>query len=137
MEKEYVGKFMAKDEGRTYKTDCKVILKEDKITMYYRTQKGIKSREYKADCIFSFEEERLIKISETKNAFPEVLLSFFGAIALVSNFWFGAGVIAFSFFKAILKNKKSYILLLNPVQKPILRLIRCNQTVSQIQRKAA
>lgn len=137
MEKEYVGKVMAKNCGKTLKADCKVLIKEDKITMYYKTQKGVKSKDYKADCIFSFEDERLIKISENANTLPEVLLSFFGALALISNFWFGVLVIAFSFIKAILKNKRTYILLLNPVQKPVLRLIRCLGVINENRRKAA
>lgn len=137
MEKEFFGKFVAKNADRIYKTDCKIVLKEDKIVLNYQSKNGVKSKEYKADCIFSYEDERLIKISERKNTLPEILLSFFGAIALISNVWFGVSVIACAFLRAISKSRKSYILLLNPVQKPMLRLIKCTKSVKESQRKAA
>jgi len=134
MEKEYFGKFMT--ENRVIKTDCRVILNEDKISLYFEGKNGAKFREYKADTIFSFEEEKLIKVSENKSLLNETLLSFFGAIALASNFWLGAGVIAFSFFRAVLKSKKSYILLLNPVRKPVLQLIKGQGINKQIKKAA-
>ena len=137
MEKEYFGKFMAKDENRVFKTDCRVVLNDNKISLYYEGKNGVKFREYKAETIFSFEEEKLIKISENKNLFNETLLSFFGAIALVSNFWLGAAVIAFSFCRVILKSKKSYILLLNPIRKPVLQLIKCRGIKQNSQIKKA
>ncbi len=137
MEKEFVGKFMVKDTNRIYKSDCRVVLNEDKIFLNYQTKNGVKSKEYKADCIFSFEDEKLIKITERKNTLLEIILSFFGAIALISNFWFGALVISYAFIKAVLKSRKSYILLINPIQKPILRLVKCSKINKESQRKAA
>lgn len=137
MEKEFLGKFAAKNVDRIYKTDCKVVLKEDKIVLNYQTKNGAKSKEYKPDCIFFYEDEKLIKITERKNNLLEIILSFFGAIALISNVWLGALVIGYAFFKACSKSRKSYILLLNPVQKPMLRLIKCKNSIKENQRKAA
>ena len=73
MEKEFVGKFMVKDTNRIYKSDCRVVLNEDKIFLNYQTKNGVKSKEYKADCIFSFEDEKLIKITERKNTLLEII----------------------------------------------------------------
>ena len=124
MEKEYNGIFMTKEGKNTFKSDCKVILNEGNISLYYTNKNEKKFKEFKAESIFSFEEEKLIKISESKNTVIEIIWAFCGALILFSSITLGLSLIALSFIRAIKKEKKSYILLLNPIKKPVLTLLK-------------
>jgi len=122
MDREYFGVFI----NKFLKQDCRVVLDNDTISLYLSGKNGVKFREFKAESIFSFEDERLIKINKPVNLSLEVLLSFFGSLLLPFNFFLGLTIIGLSFLSALRKPSKSYVLLCKPIskQKAQLRLLK-------------
>ena len=63
MEKEYLGIFADKSKYGVFKHACRIVLEEERISLYFTGKNGVKFREFKAESISSFENEKLIRIN--------------------------------------------------------------------------
>ena len=126
MDKEYLGIFMDKSKNGIFRKDCRVFLGENSISLYFTGKNGVKFREFKADSIFSFEDEKLIRINKPVNLSLEILTSFLGTLLLPLNCFVGLMVIGLSFLSVLRKSSKSYILLCKPFGQKVagLRLLK-------------
>ncbi len=136
MDREYFGIFMDKSKEGVFKQDCRVVLENDKISLYFLGKYDVKFREFRAESIFSFENERLIRISKRVNLSLEVLTTLIGTFLLVFNWFIGLAVIGLSFLSVLRKPSKSYILLCKPVahKSAVLRLLKVSGIKSYSQK---
>ena len=126
MDKEYLGIFTDRSKEGILRKNCRIVLEEDRIMLYFLGKNGVKFREFKADSIFSFEDEKLITIDKPVNLSLEVLCTLLGTLLLPVNWIVGLMVIGLSFMSTLKKPTKSYILLCKPIaqKRAELRLLK-------------